>query len=986
MNADRWQQIKQIYSDLLELDPAGRKAFLDEACADDEALRAEVERLLASRAEAEDLLERPAIVVAAEVLAREQALAAPDNLVGRTISHFRIVEEIGAGGMGVVCRAWDERLERDTAVKFLPEVFATDTERLARLEREAKILASVSHPNVAAIFGLEVDGDRRFLVMEYVEGETLAVKLARGPLALEEALEICRQIAEGVEAAHEKGVIHRDLKPANVKITPDGQVKVLDFGLARGLSGEMSPTDGSPSPATPGARTHPGMILGTAAYMSPEQAKGRRLDRRTDVWAFGCILYECLTGKRAFTGDSAAETLAAILTGEPDWSALPVDARARIQPVLERCLQKDLKLRYRDIADASLALEGNLVAPSGPNAAHRRLSTAWLAAAAVAILVAGAVAGVVLTRYASPGSALPVVRSTIKVEPGRWLDGMRREMDRERPSRTAMAISSDAAFIVYSAIEESPGPQAKPRLYMRRMDQTGAKPITGTAGGINPFLSPDNRWVGFWADRKLMKVPLEGGVPFQLCEAAEIFGASWGPDNTIVFAAGGTSGLSSVSADGGKPEALTTPDPKREEASHRLPSWLPDGKTVLFTVMRHGWDTQPRLALLRLDTREWHVLLQDASHASYVSTGHLVFLRQGTLMAARFDPARSEVVGQPAPLVEDVMQAFATSLQFNTGAGQFAVADSGALVYAAGGVLPDKQHSLVWVDQQGTEQPATPLQKPFFAPRLSPDGQRIAYATMGREWRVWVYDLSTGANSQLITQGWAEYPIWTPDGKRILFAGRHGALNLFSQPSDGSLPIERHTTSQHEQVPGSWSSLPSGQTLALVEDRVDGGAKILLMDARSGRVRPLLDSPFSEWFPEFSPDGRWLAYTSDESGRGEVYVRPFPGPGMKHQVSNEGGFQPLWARDGKQLFYRMNDQVWAADVRTDGGFATSKPHLLFERAGYGRGSPVRNYDLSMDGQRFLMVKLEQTRPTPVTEMVLVQNWFEELKRLVPARK
>ena len=458
--------------------------------------------------------------------------------------------------MGVVCRAWDERLERDTAVKFLPEVFATDTERLARLEREAKILASVSHPNVAAIFGLEVDGDQRFLVMEYVEGETLAARLARGPLPLEEALEICRQIAEGVEAAHEKGVIHRDLKPANVKITPDGQVKVLDFGLAKGLSGEMSPTDGSPSPATPGARTHPGMILGTAAYMSPEQAKGRRLDRRTDVWAFGCILYECLTGKRAFPGDSAAETLAAILTGEPDWSALPVDARARIQPVLERCLQKDLKLRYRDIADASLALEGNLVAPSGPNAAHRRLSTAWLAAAAVAILVAGAVAGVVLTRYASPGSALPVVRSTIKVEPGRWLDGMRREMDRERPSRTAMAISERRLRSSSTArSRRAPAHKRSPSCICGGWTRAGAKPITGTAGGINPFLSPDNRWVGFWADRKLMKVPLEGGVPFQLCEAAEIFGASWGPDNTIVFAAGGTSGLSSVSADGGKPES-----------------------------------------------------------------------------------------------------------------------------------------------------------------------------------------------------------------------------------------------------------------------------------------------------------------------------------------------------------------------------------------------------------------------------------------------
>jgi serine/threonine protein kinase len=734
MNAERWQQVKQIYNAALDLDAGQRKAFLDDACADDEPLRTEVERLLASRSEAGDLLERPAIEVAAEALARDRALSQSENLIGQTVSHFRIVEEIGAGGMGVVYRAWDERLERDTAVKFLPEIFAADPDRLARLEREARILASVSHPNIAAIYGLEVDGDRRFLVMEYVAGETLGERLARGSLPLDDALEICRQIAEGVEAAHEKGVIHRDLKPANVKITPDGQVKVLDFGLAKGLAAEPSPVDGSPSPATPGADTHPGMILGTAAYMSPEQAKGRRLDKRADVWAFGCILYECLTGKRAFPGDSAAETLAAVLTGEPDWTALRHEARTRVQAVLQRCLQKDPRRRYRDIADAWLDIEESARSTSDAASALRRPSIRWLAAGVVVTLAAGTIVGVGLTWYSRPGPPASVVTSTIKVEPGLWLDGFREAGQFERPSRTAMAFSSDGRFLVYSAVAEHPGPDTKPRLHPRRMDRAQAQPIGGTEGGISPFLSPDNRWVGFWVDGKLKKIPVEGGVPTTLCETSPyLYGANWGGDNSIVFADGWWGGLSRVSADGGKPETLTRPDPKREEASHRLPYWLPNGRAVLFTVMRLFHDPAPSLALLRLDTREWHVLLLNGADARYVPTGHLVFMRQGTIMAVRFDPARLEVIGQPFPLVENVSQAFSPDGIFHTCAGQFAISAAGSLIYAAGGVVPPAVNSLVWVDQNGAEQPATALTFPFIAPRLSPDGQRVAYYAPGRE-------------------------------------------------------------------------------------------------------------------------------------------------------------------------------------------------------------------------------------------------------------
>jgi len=969
---ERWQEIKRIYTSALELGPDCRRDFIRQASNGDEGICREVESLLARQTEAESFMNEPAMEVAAKAMADQEL---ESNLAGRAVLHYLMIDKIGTGGMGVVYSARDTKLDRQVAIKVLPDIFSGDRERVARFEREARLLASLNHPNIAAIYGLEHVEGKRLLVMELAEGETLAQRIAKGPLPVGEALEVCKQVAEGLEAAHEKGIIHRDLKPANVKTTLGGKVKILDFGLAKAFQAEPSDSAGQ-SPDISEAMTRAGVILGTAAYMSPEQARGKPVDKRTDIWAFGCLLYECLAGKRVFRGETVTDAIAKILEAEPDWNLLPKNTPWTVRALIRKCLQKDPKLRYHDIADARLEIEAPAV-----QTAPRRFSLQWLAAIA-AVLVAGILIGLALKKYFQPAASAFLITSTIKVEPGHWLAGGRSIRELQRPSRTAMAISSDGRFVVYSAIEENPGPQTQPQLYLRRMDQAEAKPIAGTEGGISPFLSPDNRLVGYWADRQLKKVPVEGGVPATLCDAPSIFGASWGPDNSIVFTDGSAAGLSRVSADGGKPENLTTPDPKREESSHRLPSWLPDGKAVLFTVMKNSADQQPRLALLRLDTREWHVLLQDAADAKYVSTGHLVFLKQGTLMTLRFDPAGLKVIGQPSPLVENVMQAFAaTDSGYNTGAGQFGVSDSGALVYAAGGILPDPKDSLVWVDQKGIEQPVTPLRFPFLAPRLSPDGQRITYVTSGREMQVYVYDLNTGTNSPLTTEGMAVRSIWAPDAKRIVFGwGRSTVFNLFSQPYDDSSPMERLTTSDYSQRPGSWSS--DGQTLALVQHHPATGFDILLLEASSGRVRPFLNTQFNEAYPEFSPDGRWMAYSSDESNRNEVYVRLFPGPGIKHQVSSQGGTQPLWARNGKQLFYRWQDQVWAADVRADGGFSTGKPRLLFERPGYFLGYYIRTYDLALDGQRFLMVKLE-SKPTPVTEMIFVQNWFEELKRLVP---
>jgi Tol biopolymer transport system component len=627
----------------------------------------------------------------------------------------------------------------------------------------------------------------------------------------------------------------------------------------------------------------------------------------------------------------------------------------------------------------------------GKNVSHYRMieklgRRVWLSVGAVVMLLAGIIIGLTLMKHFQPGPPTSVVTATIKIQPGHWLDGLRRNAEMQHPSRTAMAISSNGTFTVYSAIEQNPGPQAKPQLYLRSMDQSAAKPISGTEGAINPFMSPDNRWVGFWADGKLKKIPIDGGLPTTLCATSPwLFGANWGGDNSIVFADGDHSGLSVVSAEGGKPETLTEPDRKREEASHRLPSWLPNGKAVLFTVMKQGWDPQPSVALLQLDAREWRVILQDAADARYVPTGHLVFLRQGTLMAVRFDLPGLKVVGQPVALVENVMQAFSTNSGYHSAAGQFGISDTGSLIYAAGGLVSDQQNSLVWVDHRGLEHPVTDLRKPFYSPRLSPDGRRIAYTALGIEGQVRVYDVDRGTDTRLTGEGRAGSLIWTPDGRRLLFRWSQSlALNLFMQPYDGSSPMEPLTTSEYEQWPGSWSA--DGKTIALVESHPDTGMDIALLDHGSGRVTPFLNSLFSELYPEFSPDSRWIAYTSNASKRSEVYVQPLPGSGMKQQVSTDGGTEPLWARNGRRLFYRWQDQMWVVDVLTDGSFVAGKPRLLFEKSGYSSGSPIRSYDLSLDGQRFLMVRFEQRKPTPVTEMTFVQNWFENLKRLVPADK
>ncbi len=927
---------------------------------------------------------------------------------GTRLGSYEILSLLGAGGMGEVYRARDIKLNRDVALKVLPLAFADDPARMARFEREARMLAALNHANIATIYGMEETESTRALAMEVVEGPTLADRIRQRAIPLEEALTIAKQIADALEYAHEKGILHRDLKPANIKVTPEGKVKVLDFGLAKAMQEDRTGSPDLPnSPTLSMGATQAGVILGTAAYMAPEQARGKAIDQRTDIWAFGCVLFECLTGKQAFAAETVSDTLAAILKEEPDWASLPSDLPWNVKQMLHRCLQKDSRQRLHDIADARIEIDAPAATDALPPAAafgSRRFPVIWLVACGALLLGAGLLAGLSLPRYFHPAVPAQLVSSTLKIEPGYCLSGrpVPGEGQDGRPSRPAIAISSDGTFIVYSAREEKGLLQGKSQLYLRRLDQAVAKAIPGTEGGIYPFLSPDNRWVGFWSEgndyyspnandyhspnAKLKKIPIAGGVSVTLGEATELSGASWGRDNSIVYSdmilsEGRDMGLLRISSDGGKPVVLTKPDPKREEYNHRLPAWLPKGNALLFTIIRHDMDAQPRVALLRLSTGAWQDLIENAADARYIPTGHIVFLRQGTLMAVRFDLTGQKIVGQPFPLVENVMQALVGSTHnFNTGAGQFAVADNGTLVYAVGGVPPDPKRSLVWIDRQGSEQQISEFQLPFSRPRLSPDGQKIAYIKQGLVRQVWVYDIGRGTNRQVTAEGRSYGLVWTPDGKRLVFGWcKSGMINLFWQPYDGSAPLERLTTSHSDQ--GATSFSPDGMKLALDESNPETGADTLILDLPSGTVTPLVHSKSDEEGAQFSADGRWIAYMSNETKREEIYVRPFPGPGPIVQVSTEGGTSALWSRDGKQLFYRYRHQFWAVDIRTAGGFYAGKPRLLFQKHGI---SGWWLEDLSPDGQRFLMVKAPTVKEPSVTELVLVQNWFQELQHLAPA--
>ncbi len=891
--------------------------------------------------------------------------------------------------MGVVYRAHDSTLGRDVALKLLPPAVASDPERVARLQREAQLLALLNHPNIAQIYGLE----GRALVMEYVPGTTL-----HGPLPVDEAMAIARQMAAALEAAHNRGVVHRDLKPSNVRITPEGQVKVLDFGLAKALSEEptgsvtnsptptpkvlswpVRPASASPPPSpddtpTATASTQPGAVLGTVAYMSPEQARGKTVDRRTDIWAFGCVIYELLTGKRCFGGETAADILAAIIAQEPDWNALPPGSPV---PLLRLCLQKDPNLRLHDIGDAGLIpTPAAVVAVPVRPSAIRNPQSAIGAVLALALLASM----FTLWRVTRPKPPLPLQRFTedLGMDPGGTTH-----------AGAATILSPDGSRLVFAARDS----EGKVRLYTRLLDQQHPQPLGGTEGARDPFFSPDSQSLAFFADGKLKRISVLGGGAETLCDAPDSHGGHWGPQDRIIFAGHSRSGLLQVSSAGGTAQPVTELRRIQNEATHRWPQTLPGEEAVLFTVSGNLSNfAEASIEAQSLKSGERKTLLRGGAYGRYVpsgaspSAGHLLYVRQGTLYAAPMDLNRLELTGPGFPVVEDVMT------NAGNGGAQFAFSGTGMLVFQTGGVAGSSR-TIAWLDQFGKTQPLRTVPAGYSNPRFSPDGKHLAVTIADTaNVDIWLYELERDAMSRLTFAPEADrYPVWSPDGKHIVFFSlRDGVGNLYWTRADGASETVRLTVSKNAQAPGSFS--PDGKLLAFLEQNPVTGWDIwtLPLDLtdpdhpKPGKPEPFLRTPVLEVAPQISPDGRWIAYMSMESGGPEVYVRAFHRPGGKWQISYDGGVMPAWSRTGKELFFRTADSrimVASYAARSD-NFAAERPRLWSDKRFLDTGV-FTNFDLAPDGKRFaVMMPPEgevqpQRAQRPVTFLL---NFFDELRR------
>jgi Tol biopolymer transport system component/tRNA A-37 threonylcarbamoyl transferase component Bud32 len=870
--------------------------------------------------------------------------------------------------MGEVYRAADTKLGREVAIKVLPDEVARDPERLARFEREAHLLAALNHPRIAAIYGLEDADGHPFLVLEHVPGEDLAERLKRGRLPVDEAVSIAHQIAEALEAAHEKGIVHRDLKPANVKLTPDGEVKVLDFGLAKAWDAEAASGSTAPalsqSPTLAHTGTVAGVILGTAAYMSPEQARGKPVGRRSDVWSFGVVLYEMLTGQPLFGGETVTDVIAAVVTREPDWAALPAETPPAVRRLLERCLRRDPRTRLPDMGAARLELEEAAPEAAGtqPSAldegSHRGTRRGRLLASALAIAgVAGGIGLVLGLLWARPGPDDRVLSFT--VEPP---EGTTFYLHPERPG--IPTLSPDGRLLAFTAAAEGTH-----RLYVRPLSSTVARPVAGTEGAQYPFWSPDSRYVGFFADGKLRKVQVAAGgaPPVTLCDAPEMKGASWGRNGTIVFAPSFTGPLHRVSEAGGESSPVTALDAERKEDSHRHPWFLPDGRHFLYLARVSGGSPDNAVVVGSLDGGGGRVLLRSSAAAEYAS-GHLLFFRDGTLMAQPFDPDGLELTGEAVPIAESVrLVASGTALA------TFSASQDGVLAYEPAG--PVAMRRLVWRDRSGKELGTAGDPGSYFDVRLSPDGT-LALVTQsenpGGNADVWIYELARNLKTRLTFDPADEWGgAWSPDGASVFFASnRDRSYDLFRAAVGASSPEKALLSSAESKFPTSVS--PDGRLLAFTRNDPDTAMDVwtLPLDGE-GEPSPFLQAPFNQSVGMFSPDGRWMAYFSDESGRPEVYVTPFPDPGRKWQVSTRGGSWPEWREDGKEIFYRASDgSLSAATVEAEGdGLVIGSPQSLFP---IDIADTNFRYTVTADGQRFLVVEpAGAERAQPLTVVV---NW------------
>jgi eukaryotic-like serine/threonine-protein kinase len=882
-------------------------------------------------------------------------------LPGRRLGPYEILAAIGAGGMGEVYKARDTRLDRIVAIKVLPLHLAGRTELRERFEREAKTIASLNHPHICTLHDTGHQDEIDFLVMEYIEGETLAQRLKKGSLPIQQALQYAIEIADALDKAHRKGITHRDLKPGNIMLTKSG-TKLLDFGLAK-LAQEAAPViPDSQLPTMKGSITGEGTILGTLQYMAPEQVEAKEVDARTDIFAFGAVVYEMATGKKAFEGKSSASVMAKIMEAEPPPMALlqPMTPPA-LDRVVKRCLEKEPDERWQSANDLTNELKWIAGASETAEVTAKPLKTAkeiwqrpaFLGMAVVAIAAAAVVAG----WHLKPAAPLPVMRTVIALPPDQQLAGL---------TQPVVALSHDGKQLAYVA-SRSGGPQ---QLFLRAMDGLEARPIPGTEGAVSPFFSPDDQWVGFFTPGTLKKVSVNGGAAVTLAGAGGPRGASWNTPGTIIFSPETNTTLQQLSDQGGSPQALFQFE--KDENSQRWPDVLPGGKAIVF-----GASTQnSEVAVQQVGTAKRKTLVQNAIFPRYAASGHLIYVQGTTLMAVPFDPERLETKGAAVPVAEGI---YLTS----TNSADYSFSATGTLLYISGGIAA-AQRKLVWVNRNGTEQILAAAPGDYDNPRVSPDGHHVALEFGGQ---VWIYDLSRDTLTRFTFEGNSNAdPAWTPDGKRISFRStKDGPVNIYWQLADGSGGGERLTTNQFTQIPKSWS--PDGKFLAFHENNPTTKKDIWVLRLSDRKAEPFLRTPFNEGGPVFSPDGRWIAYISDESGRPEIYVQPYPGPGGKWQISAEGGSEPAWNRNGRELFYRTGNKMMAVEVTTQPTFSAGKPKLLFEGQylSVQVGLTNTDYDISPDGQRFLMVK-EIGRSVSTTQINVVQNWFEELKQKAPTGK
>ncbi len=896
---------------------------------------------------------------------------------GTRIGPFEILSAIGAGGMGEVYRARDTRLGRDVALKILPAEFAADPTRLARFRREAQLLASLNHPRIAAIYGIEESEGQVALALELVDGDDLAARIARGRLPVDEAIAIARQIAEGLEAAHERGIVHRDLKPANVKVTPDGAVKLLDFGLAKAYEGDAAssaPNEAGSATVTRHA-TEAGVVLGTAAYMSPEQARGRAVDKRSDNWAFGVLCYELLTGRRLFGGETASDTIANVLTREVDYTQLPAETPPAVVALIGRALERDATRRLRDIGEARIVLSDvGAASSSGTRVVRARSRFGWGALAATATLLAALGVGAwVAERRALPPPA-PVLTLGIDAGTDTALAGVG-WAGLNWVGHTAV-VSPDGLHLVFIARGSVGGPW---QLYSRRLAGLNASALKGTEGAISPFFSPDSRSVGFFARGQLMKVALDDGSVSAICPAEEPRGGAWADDGTIVFAPRPEGPLYRVPAGGGTPAQATTLDTTAGELSHRWPQPLPGGAGFLFSVHTASDASRPGAIAAWRPRDNKRVTVHSAGLGPrYVSSGHLLYVQEGRLFAAPFDRDALRMTGAATPVVSDVASAVVH------GGAQFSVSANGLLVYRRS---RGTNRVLQWIDLAGQVQPLRSAAADYRELRIGPDGARfLVVIGEGAQSDIWVFESSRDTMTRLTfhpDNDWS--PIWSPDGRYIVYGSWRqdvGAFNIFLQRSDGAGEPVRLTTSRRGQLPVAWH--PGGRYVIVSEQGESTGFDLMLLPVEpspggawtAGAPRALVATGANELAGEFSPDGRWVAYTSDESGRSEVYVQPFPGPGGRWQVSAEGAEWIEWRTNDQLLYGRSEDVVMSVPYRIDGGtFSAGKPRVWMRIP-----SGVSWTDPALDLTRAAVIASTERRPE---SLVLVVNFFERLRGARP---